>query len=234
MNQILFKQINGEFIDLSVSEKFVEHYNKNNSFSKYIIDEEINSGIYDDEILNQVFEREVTVIDVGANVGLFSLHILPKASKIYCVEPTDSHFEVLESIATKFGSDKFILNKIALNNYDGTCSFQINESNTTENKIVQTESENKVKCLTLKSFLESNNINEVDFLKIDIEGGETEIFMNDPTLSEALKKCKIVYVECHPFPYGTIVEDELIQKMKLENFEHKSGKRTYSHYFFKK
>lgn len=233
MDKILLKQITGQFIDLSVSDKFKNHHLQGNSYSKYIIDNEINVGLYNEPLLNSMFHNDPIVIDAGANVGLFSLYVLPKAKYIYCIEPTLSHFEVLKDVFEKIKCDKVEFHNIALNNYDGECNFDIRDLNTTENRITHEETGIKVKCLTLKSFFENNNIQRVDLLKLDIEGGEEVVLLRDTTIDDTLKKCNMIYVEAHPAPWGTIKEDELIAKMIKLNFHHKTGNRAYSHYFFK-
>lgn len=227
---IQFKQINGNLIDLSASKLFVEHYNKPNSFSSYIIDKEINAGMYDEPLFNEMFTNNPIVIDAGANVGLFTLYVLPKIGFVHCIEPTNTHFEVLRDIVDIF-SNRAKYHNLALSNYDGTAFFDVVERNTTENKISSKNEGMEVDCLTLKSFFNYNNLTEVDVLKLDIEGGEQKVLMEDDTVDECLVKCKMVYVETHPYPYGDINEQELINKMTRLNFSHATGNRTFSHYF---
>ena len=230
---IQLKQITGDYIDLSISEKYVQHHAQDNSYSKYIIDNEINVGLYDEPLFNSMFEDDPVVIDGGANVGLFSLYILPKVKHVYCIEPTLSHFEVLKDIFEKLNSDKVEFHNIALHNYDGKCNFDIRDYNTTENRITYTETDIQVECLTLKTFFKKNNIQKIDLLKLDIEGGEDAVLIHDPTIDDTLRKCRMVYVEAHPPPWGTINESDLIIKMAKLNFHHKAGNRDYSHYFFR-
>jgi len=231
MNEILVNQINGDTVDLSVYTKFKEHHIKNNSYSDYIITKEINTGLYDEPLFNGMFNNNPTVIDAGANVGLFTIYVLPMVKHVYCIEPTLSHFEVLRDL---FGdSNNVEIHNIALNNYDGKCNFKITENNTTENKISSIDTGLSVKCLTLKSFFEENSIKEIDLLKMDIEGGEDAVLMKDPTVDAALNMCNMVYIETHPAPWGPIKERDLIRKMVGLGFKHQSGKRKYAHYFFK-
>lgn len=233
MEKINFKQITGDIIDLSVSDKFVEHNNKSNSFSDFIINNEVNVGIYDEDLFNNIFVDNPVVIDAGANVGLFALYVLPKSKKVYCIEPTESHFNILKDLVDRFYKDKVSYHNIALSNANGFLNFQIIEHNTTENKLTDQETGLKVKCLTLKSFFEENNINQVDLLKLDIEGGEDLVLMKDDTVDEILLKCRVVYVETHPYPHGNIDENKLVEKMTNLGFESKIGKRASSFYFFK-
>lgn len=230
---ITFKQIDNSFIDLSISKKFVEHYNKSNSYSKYIIENEINVGMYDDFIFNKIFNEKLTVIDAGANVGLFSLYFLPKIKKIYCIEPTKTHFEILKDLLSKFDDKKIEYHNIALSNKNEILNFEINNFNTTENKLTNKETCDKVTGKTLKNFFIENNIDQIDLLKLDIEGGENDVLMNDNTVDEILLKCKYIYVETHPAPYGNIIEEKLISKMEKLNFQHIQANRTFAHWFIK-
>jgi FkbM family methyltransferase len=229
MSKILLKQVNNDFIDLSPSPKFFEHYGKLNSYSKYIIDVEINSGIYEDDFLPALLGTDAVVIDAGANVGLFALHILPMCKKIYCIEPTPSHFEVLCEVAEKFGKDVIECCEVALNCYDGKCYFNEVNTNTTENKISTGETNIEVKCETLKTFLKNNNIEKVDLLKLDIEGAEAELFFKDPFVDQVIKDtCKGLYVECH----SEQIEAAIVNKMQMMEFKWARANRSSSHYFF--
>ncbi len=231
MEMINFKQITNNYIDLSCSDKFLNHYNKNNSFSNYIIDKEINADMYNEEIFNSLFINNPTVIDAGANVGLFTLYVLPKSKKIFCIEPTPSHFEVLKDLVGNFDKEnKVSFHNIALSNKDGECYFEEIERNTTENKITNRKTNLKLTCSSLFSFFKENNIESIDILKLDIEGGENEIIFNDPLIENVFKKCKNIYIECHP----PVDENAMINKICAIGFIHKNGNRSNSHYFLLK
>jgi FkbM family methyltransferase len=206
---IPFKQLDGTEIDLSVSKLFEEHYNKPTSFTKYIIDNEINKGLWDPEILRDILKKDAIVIDAGANVGLFSLYVLPYIRKIYLIEPTKSFSPIQSDVLLHFTS----VEKIALcwNVLTGStigqigegvwsdtkyCLFQENTTNSTENKISNTGY--RVPCTDLRKFINNRSeYDEIDLLKLDIEGAEQQVILEDSTVGEALKKCKNVYIELH-------------------------------------
>lgn len=89
----------------------------------------------------------------------------------------------------------------------------------------------KVPCMNLFTFMDKNNLNWVDLLKLDIEGAEQQVIMEDETSYLALMRCGVVYIETHPHPYGNANEGGIIEKMKSIGFIHKAGKRGLSHYF---
>lgn len=224
---IELKQINGNIIDLSKSSAFVSHYNKSNSFAKQIIEKEINAGLWYDDILFNL-PNDSVIIDAGANVGLFSLYMLPKIKKVYCIEP--SHYNTLYKTLSSF-TILFYISESALFNYDGKCSLFSNEINSTMNNVVSKQGDTQ--CHTLKTFIATHKIDSIDLLKLDIEGAEQQVIMEDETIGDALSICKNVFIEVHPIPYGNADEQGIIDKMISFGFNHKKGARELSHYFTK-
>lgn len=222
---IIFKQINNTEIDLSVSNLFEEHYNKSTSYTKYIIENEINTGLWDPEILKYILKENSVVVDAGANVGLFSLYILPLTKFICCVEPTPSHSKILEDVLgkTKQGTQRIFIFEGALSNTNGTGRLSISDNNTTENKL--SDSGIEIKLTTLFKLIEPQE--RVTLLKLDIEGAEQQVLFEDPTIDSALNKCDNVYIECHQ----GVNDGSVINKLQSLGFTLAQGKRGY---FFRK
>lgn len=223
---IPLQQVTKNIIDLSESEAFVAHYNKKDSWAKYILDKEINNGKWYDELLSQIPDDGV-IIDAGANVGLFTLYLSGKNRKFYCIEPTHYHIRVMVELFEKFHIDATIY-KGVLYKEDGEVGLFEEKGNSTMNRI---GNGSRVNAVTLKTFLANNKLEKVDFLKLDIEGGEWAVIMEDPTIEEPLKKCSVVFIETHSGWWGGGKESDLIAKMKSFGFKHKAGKREMSHYF---
>ena len=170
------KQIDGNILDLSQVENFVSHYNNKSSCADIVLNQ-INDGYY-----SQFFKdrKDLTLIDAGANVGLFSLYILPICKQIYAYEPTDSHFNLFTELLEKFDANKIVVpNKVAINNYDGHVTFNTGNVNSTMNSMVKHGDHStsiEVECKTLNSITLDK---VVDFLKCDIEGGEQNVFLDE-------------------------------------------------------
>lgn len=227
---IKLKTIDGSIIDLSGSEKFVEHYNNPNSFAKYIIDNEINTGLWYDDCLKNLPENAV-IVDIGANVGLFSLYLTDNSvgnfqkRSYFLVEPIKEHCSILHNL---FRNASYEVFEGVISNKDGYEFFDKTEENTTCSKVSENGKE-EVKSKTLFSYMKG--LEKVDLLKLDCEGSEQQIILEDPTVDEALKKCKVVFIEVHTPPWGNTDEQGIINKMKSLGFTHKQGKRNLSHYF---
>lgn len=189
--------MNSNPIDLSTCEEFMGYYHTGNSFTKHIIEKEINNGHYNDPDFKRIFDNsDAVVIDGGANIGLFALHLYKASKKIYAIEPTVKHLNILKIIGERLGINNIEYCEVAFNNFNGECSFIVDEGNTTQNRIEA--GGNNVKCVTILDFIKSINEPVIDLLKIDIEGGERFAILEDPTFAEVSQFCKNIYIEIHP------------------------------------
>lgn len=136
----------------------------------------LGEGTYETE--NVIIEEGDIVIDVGANMGLFTLFstIKRNASVVYAFEPIMTTFELLDSNVRLNGvSDKVkIINK-GLGDIEDTFQMSISNGNIGANSMIFNRDGNKhesVSITTLDTFIENESIQQVDFIKVDIEGAE--------------------------------------------------------------
>lgn len=233
---ITLPQVTGNTLDLSVSPKFAFEHDREGAFPngqsalKYIIDTEIKTGAWHDEILTTLPDNAV-IVDVGMNVGLFSLYLESRNRKFYGIEPCGYHIDVAKELFEKFGFDATIYEGV-LYSKDGMVTLWEAPENTTSNR-VGAGAPTKVESRRLKTFLEENEIDEVDLLKIDVEGAEKAIILEDKTIGEALRKCKLIFIETHVGDaYMTVAEkNELVVKIIGFGFSCREAKRAGSYYF---
>ncbi len=134
--------------------------------------------ILDNKFYEKLFEVEDgdVVLDVGASVGPFVYSILNKNPKIaICLEPHKELFKTLESNLSKY-SNVICLNK-GISRVDGEVTFDTLYDETTE----QTSWEkNEIGFgVSLKKIVSDYNLQKIDFLKIDCEGGEYDFFTEE-------------------------------------------------------
>lgn len=143
-----------------------------------------------------------TIIDAGANIGLTSLYLnkfFPEA-KIIALEPDPGNFKAL-SRNLAFNKISNILpieaalwptnEKVYLNNdfRDGKeWSISVSEKKDNRGKAVV--------GMTIPKLMENHNLDYIDLLKIDIEGGEKQLFENTAKL-DWLSKVKLLVIEIH-------------------------------------
>lgn len=153
----------------SNDEKAVAHFDNQANYADIVL-EQINNDRFYDEIFQG--EENLTILDIGGNVGLFTLYAQDCAKAIYPVEPTPNHFHILKEL-TKDYPNVHPLN-YALYNEDTTIDFYISEENSTMNSVVnQYGVKTPVQARTLKSIIDELGLTKVDFVKCDIEGSET-------------------------------------------------------------
>ena len=190
--------MHSEPLDLSFCEEFMGYYHTPNSFTKHIIEKEINNGHYTDPDFLKIFDNnDAVVIDGGTNIGLFTLHLQKACRKIFSVEPTVKHLNILRTISGKLNFKNIEFFDVAFSNYTGECSFIVDNANTTQNRIQ--DGGDTIKCITILDFIENCGENTINLLKIDIEGGERLAILEDPTFAEVSKYCENIYIELHPW-----------------------------------
>ncbi|WP_179018611.1 FkbM family methyltransferase [Winogradskyella forsetii] len=123
------------------------------------------------------------LFDIGANVGqtIKDFKEVFKNGTIHAFEPSPSTFEILKN-ASK-GLDKLhfwnvgvgaskgelLLNEYKHSNTNSFLDFHTSNSNDLKGKT-------PVEIITIDQFVEANNIEKIDVLKIDTEGFELEVF----------------------------------------------------------
>jgi FkbM family methyltransferase len=142
------------------------------------------------------FPEATKIIDGGANIGCASVYFsirFPKA-KILAVEPENNNYQLLEKNIEPYQNITSIQAGIWNKNEDlsitnpegGAAEFMF------ENKPADQDA---IKGLTITSLLELQNWDDVDILKLDIEGAEREVFSaNDLSW---LQKVKLLIIELH-------------------------------------
>ena len=144
------------------------------------------------------------MIDLGANIGLFSIFAAPVCEKVFAVEPTPSHFALMEELVDLAGVKNIEMLNLAVGLEDGEAEFNIHERNSTMNSFISHRTDPhsgktvKVKTQTLNSIIDSLDVDRIGFVKMDIEGFENEVVFEE-SFEEALTKIDGLYVEVHDF-----------------------------------
>jgi FkbM family methyltransferase len=164
-----------------------------------------NPENYTDVILKQINEdrmydpifagrTDMTVLDLGANCGLFSLYAADSCKKLIAVEPTPKTFDVLQEIVRDHANITPL--QLAVGPHNEMISFFINENSTTNSMLNRNGTETQVQCMTLETLFHMQGLDHVDFIKCDIEGSEMQA-LTDATLGPVADKVKFWFVEVH-------------------------------------
>lgn len=180
----------------------------------------IYKEIYFDKIYADVFknrqQKSMTIIDVGANIGIVTQYMLPFAKKLYAIEPSSEHFEALAKNKEFNNWDNVEIFKLALADKDGETTLMKKPDNRTMNSIVLGKRKPDgslvfpsrtrhpyaepeiVKTMAMDTFFTENGIAEVDFVKFDVEGAEDLILKSDG-FKKVASRIKNIEIEFH-FP----------------------------------
>ena len=156
-----------------------------------ILDQLNNERLYDPVLANK---ENLTILDVGANIGLFSLYAQDSAKQIICLEPTPNTIGILEKLTA--GIDNIKIAPVALSNTDGEITFYINENPTINSLVNQVGAEVRVQARTIATVLREQGLDWVDFVKCDIEGSEL-LAITEATLDPVKDQIGSWFIECH-------------------------------------
>ena len=174
--------------------------------------------------LNKILIRKV--IDLGANIGLTTIYLqsnFPNATFI-CAEPDELNFELLKVNLLSFSNTvmyqkavwstkkNLYLNRNFRDGKDWAISVSDNKSGAYA----------EVNAITLDEIIRDNNLEEIDLLKIDIEGAEIELFKNDEQ-TDFLNKTKVIAIEIHD---EFNIRDIIISQLISHNFFLVESKQT--------
>jgi FkbM family methyltransferase len=152
------------------------------------------SEVYKNQMMHEIFSNKETrmyerifrvdkddiVVDIGATIGDFTYTILDRKPKhCYVVEPLGIFFDTLQK-----------------NLYGHPVSFVKAAISSEKNLEIVWDGQNEVcRTLTFNEFLKENHINKIDFLKVDCEGGEYDVFSEKNI--EFLKSIPKIITEVH-------------------------------------
>lgn len=148
-------------------------------------------------------EKASSIIDLGSNVGYATVFfgLKYKNAKILSVEPEAENFRMLERNVRALGSRVIALRgavwckdgeiNLITENEDGAVlggwGIQVS-AKTTEGGLT-------APCWKLSTLVEKFGFEEIDVLKVDIEGAEVELFSEKP--EDWLAKVKFLIIETH-------------------------------------
>jgi FkbM family methyltransferase len=168
----------------------------------YTFEEIFVKKVYENNIV-RVNQGDV-VVDIGANYGFFVESILSKGpSQIYCYEPAPNVFQRLVTNYSKNNNISFF--NTAVSSKNGRINF-INDISSASNRISESEDGYEVDTININILIESISKN-INFLKIDCEGCEKDIF--ETITSENIKKIEKIVVEYHSEEIKTKILDKL-------------------------
>ncbi len=174
-------------------------------------------------LLNKTLKPGMTCIDIGGNIGYYVLQecsIIGKNGRVIAFEPSPRNFNFLnENLKINNISNVESFN-FAIGDMSGQKKFLLTEASNSSH-IVDDSFEDydtiSVKMMTLDEFLIENNVEKIDFLRMDIEGSEVEAYAG---MKQTIKKFKpSILMEVHNSYLGTKKTIEFLTKLKQDGYD---------------
>ncbi len=190
--------------------------------------ESIHHYHYDPELLllpQLLKDPSAVFFDVGANKGEFTFMACKciKSKQVYSFEPNQQLFLYLSKIFTEVN-----LRAFALSDKEGRANFKIPEINAQSDDTLGTletthveqaetgRNTYEVKTITLDGFVELENIQRLDLLKIDVEGHEGSVLKGAEKTLEKFHPAIIIEAEQRHHP-GTDLQ-ELLKPLRDKGY----------------
>ncbi len=140
-----------------------------------------------------------TIVDLGANIGLTSLFFaaMSPTARLVCVEPEPGNFKLLRQNCDQ---NKFHWTCLNCAIGPATMSARLLVDRYANRHRVTTqglprEPAIEVQVLSMEDILKNCDVDTIDLLKVDIEGGEEELFENS---SSWIDRVRFIIAEFHP------------------------------------
>lgn len=209
---------------------------KAREISDFIINEIWYEKIYEKDF---TINENMTIVDIGANQGIFSLYAASKKARVFSIEPEQINFDILnENIALNNLQERIQTYNVAISKQEGYIDFfmpsvdnkaysGMNSTNFDFTDNLQslndfTIDRKLVKALTLDGIIDQIRSERIDLLKIDCEGAELDIIESGSP--ETFAKVDNIVMELH----RGYSQKDLFYKIKnagftIVNYEKLSG-----------
>lgn len=190
---------------------------------------------YGVDYFKSVFEKKKSVvIDIGANIGEFSIYCAKRNSKVFSIEHDKAVFPILKLNLENFFPGNMLPFNMSISNktgnqniFYGTLTGSTTLIEPVERKdfikklqINKFSPEYKVwdetKSITLDDFIDYNKIEFIDLIKCDAEGAEPEVIEG---LKRNLTKVDYISIDTGPERRGKSTTDNVVKLLKEKNFE---------------
>lgn len=219
-------------ISLPIGIFFDRETNSKVWFSKNSAAHKVFRNTYDPSVNKAVFRHFISsgsvVFDVGANIGMytiFSARLAGPKGRVYAFEPTKDSFKNLLSniILNKVDNVTPIFSAVSDKNtlVEFVDHFQSKEQNHLATS-AELGSKKTLKTLAtrLDAFIDTYEIQQIDFLKIDVEGAELSVLKS---LGDKISSVAIIFFESSSRmyqQYGYTIED-------MVNFLNQNGFKVF-------
>ena len=154
------------------------------------------------ELIARRVRPGATVLDIGANIGYFSLLLarcVGPAGHVYAFEPEPRNYKLLVRNAGENGYGNVTCVQAAAAAENGSTTLYLANDNAVDHRVSPGEDERetlKVRALRVDDYL--SNVAQLDFIKIDVQGAELGVVQGMSGLLERSPRAEML-IEYWPF-----------------------------------
>ncbi len=140
-----------------------------------------------------------TIFDIGANFGYYALQIcegLAAKCNIHCFEPTFETYErLVRNIHLNEFSEKIRAHCVGLSDQPSVGGLAHQAGNSGASRIVAAGKGQQVSLIKLDNFCEANQIDRLDFIKMDAQGFEPRVLHGAAATIERFRPAMLVELD---------------------------------------
>ena len=196
------------------------HFNVRVNTSDILVIWEIwKAKVYDD--VHFPIEPNDVIVDIGAHIGGFAVRAAKQAhrGKVFAYEASRKNFAMLSENRNLNNADNLHIHNVAISGQRGEMKFFMPGDNGALGSLMQeTKSPMEiVQSTTLADLIAENNIAQIDYLKMDVEGAEYDILLS--CSDETLSKIQKIVLEYHEFTGHHHSHIDLVECLKSHGFQ---------------
>jgi len=178
------------------------------------------------KIVSEKLRNGMICVDAGGNIGYYATlesNKVGKNGKVIAIEPSPINLRYLKKNLELQNQSNYEVHNFACGKEDGEISFLVHDiSNMCKvvkegDKIPDGMQVIKIPVKKLDTFLNSIGIEKIDFLRMDIEGSELNLFEG---AKNTIKNSKpMIQFEFHPGKLGPTNTRKVLEYLKSEDYE---------------
>lgn len=170
------------------------------------------------------------VVDVGANIGTFTVYAATvcKAARVIAFEPFGENFAMLKKNVEANDLNMVTCVNEAVAAVRGVARFHVDPGDQGSHSLVVGNAGNciNVQCCTLQDVFERYALPRIDYLKMDCEGAEYQIFLNAPR--KTLRQLRRISMEYHQHPTHSVADLQALLQSEGFLVQLSDGHRLYA------
>ena len=171
----------------------------------------------------------MNMLDLGANIGYYTAifsQLVGVNGTVISIEPDEESYKYLSKSIDSFNYKNVFSFRIAASDTKQKLPLFISKENRGDNRLYSTNQKRKsiiVECLTIDELLKENKIENLDLIKIDVQGYEPKVLKG---MRKIVKSSKELILLSEFWPKGILQAGEnpkeflaMLRKMQFQLFE---------------